>query len=86
MSIEKLENLKQVDIRTVSADTLINIEDVQIDPSLPKSERMGSFMKQIKNPFCYKCNGIIVKSVYDDSGDNLEAKLVGLFMTMSGIV
>lgn len=45
-----------------------------------QEERLSNFMKQIKNPFFYKCNCIIVKSVCKDEGNNLEEKLVGLFM------
>ena len=86
MNIESYEKLKQMDIRTVPIEVLVDIDEVKIDLALPKTERLKEFLRQIKNPFCYKCNGMIVKSVYDDSGDRLEERLVGLFMTMSGIV
>lgn len=80
------EQMKQVNIRTVNADTLVDIDDIEIDKMLSKEEQISDFIKKVKNPFCYICNGMIVKAVYNDSGDNLEEKLVGLFTTMSGVV
>lgn len=80
------EQMKQVNIRTVDEDTLVDIDEIEIDRTLPKEERISDFIKKVKNPFCFKCNGMVVKTVYNESGDNLEEKLLGLFMTMSGMV
>lgn len=80
------ELMKQIDIRMVDADTLVDIEKIEIDRTLSKEERMSNFMKVVNNPFCFKCNGMVVKTVYNESGENLEEKLVGLIMTMSGIM
>ncbi|MEG0108976.1 MAG: hypothetical protein RR705_09015 [Lachnospiraceae bacterium] len=80
------EQMKQVNIRTVDEDTLVEIDEIEIDKTLSKEKRMNDFIKKVKNPFCFKCNGMVVKTVYCESGDNLEDKLVGLFMTMSGIM
>lgn len=44
-----LEKLKNVDVRTVDIDTLVDIRDVKLDRSLSKPERMKSFVEQIKN-------------------------------------
>lgn len=80
------EQMKKINIRTVDTKTLVDIEKIEIDKTLSKEERMNDFIKKVKNPFCFKCNGMVVKTVYSESGDNLEDKLVELFMTMSGIM
>ncbi|MDD2979307.1 MAG: hypothetical protein PHN80_04975 [Hespellia sp.] len=80
------EQMKQVDIRTVNADILVDIDEVEIDASLSKEKRMQQFIEKVKNPFCFKCNGMIVKTVYNEEEGNLEEKLVGLLMAMSGIM
>ena len=49
-----LEKLKNVDVRTVDIDTLVDIRDVKLDRSLSKPERMKSFVEQIKNPYCFR--------------------------------
>lgn len=80
------DQMKQIDIRTVDVNTLVDIEKIEIDKTLSKEERISDFIKKVKNPFCFKCNGMVVKTVYRESGENLEDKLVGLFVTMSGVM
>lgn len=58
---EELEAMKNVDIETVDKETLVDIRDVKADPSLPRMERMLDYIRQIKNPYCYLCNGTVVK-------------------------
>lgn len=57
----KLKEMSEVDIRTVDKDTLVDVGDVHIRTDLPKEERMVDFIRQIKNPYCYLSNGMIVK-------------------------
>lgn len=71
-----------VDIRTVDPDTLIDIDDVKIDTSLPPDERMKQFSSQIKNPLCYKKDGIIIKNVYNSGGVKLEDCFREIIMTL----
>lgn len=59
--LEELQRLKQVDIRTVDKDTLVDIGTVKIDTSLPMLERLIDFIKQVKNPYCYKIRDTAIK-------------------------
>ena len=54
--------MKEIDIRSVHRETLVDIIDVQINTDLPDEERMLDFVRQIKNPYCYICNGMVVKT------------------------
>lgn len=67
-----LEEMKAVDVRSVDPDTLVDIRDVKIDQSLPKEERIRSFVKQIRNPYVFKCGNVIVKTVFAESGPTLD--------------
>ena len=58
---EELEKMKNVDVRTVDKSTLVDIETVEIDTTLPEQERMKQFLEQVKNPYCYMSHGIVVK-------------------------
>ncbi|MDD3186173.1 MAG: hypothetical protein PHT76_12820 [Anaerostipes sp.] len=58
---EVLEKMKNVDVRTVDKNTLVDIETVAIDTTLPEQERMKQFLEQVKNPYCYMSHGIVVK-------------------------
>ena len=79
---ETLERMAQVDIRTVDINDLKDIRDVKIDTSLPKEERMKSFIRQIGNPYCYRHGDYVVKVSYcNDSGLTLEDCLMTYIRT-----
>lgn len=66
------QEMRDVDIRTVDLDELVDIADVRIDMSLPKKERALDFLKQIKNPYCFKIGKTAVKISFSDTDDSLE--------------
>lgn len=76
------EELKNIDICTVDKDTLVDIDHVVINPELGKQERMEEYVRQIKNPFCFVCNGIIVKANFSKTEDSLQDKLSSYFMSL----
>ncbi len=47
--MDELEKLRKIDI-----NELVDIRDVKIDTSLSKEERILDYIRQIKNPYCYK--------------------------------
>ena len=49
---EQWEAMKAVDIRSVDPSELVDLSTVQIDSSLPVRERVQSYLKQVKNPYC----------------------------------
>lgn len=69
-----LEDMKKVDIRTVDRDSLVDINEVQIDDSLPPKERAAEFLRQIKNPYCFRVGKVVVKNVYSDDGVSLQER------------
>lgn len=71
-----LDDLKNVDLLTVDRDELVDIRDVKINTDLPQEERMKDFVKQIKNPYCYKHGKYTVKLSFDEtSGRTLQELL-----------
>ena len=84
MNRAELEGLKKVDVRTVDVSALEDIEKIEIDSSLSAKERWMDFAEKIKNPFCFICNGMVVKVSYSEEKENLENKLVQLCMSMEG--
>jgi hypothetical protein len=67
ISKEKLDAMKNVDIRTVDPDTLVDIHDVNVNTDLPKDKRILDFMQQIRNPYCFKCGDVMVKLTFAES-------------------
>ncbi len=56
--------MKAVDIRTVEPDSLVDITTIHIDEKLDKQKRIEEFLRQIKNPYCFKVGDMIVKTSY----------------------
>lgn len=53
-------------------DTLVDIRDVHVDPNLPKNERIKEYLRQIKNPYCFKCGSFTVHARFAKDGPTLE--------------
>lgn len=70
-----LESLKNIDVRTVDRESLVDINTVVIDESLPRPERIRSFLEQIKNPYCYLDGDVVVKISFCDTEATLEDRL-----------
>ena len=51
---------------------LADIRDVSVDQTLPKEERIAEFLRQIKNPYCFRCGKFTVRARYADNGVSLE--------------
>ena len=51
---------------------LADIRDVSVDQTLPKEERIAEFLRQIKNPYCFRCGKLTVRTQFADNGVSLE--------------
>ena len=67
-----VNEMKSIDIRTVNREELVDIRDVIIDRTLSKEERVRSFVQQIKNPYCFRCGDVIVKTSFANTETTLE--------------
>lgn len=56
-----LKDFENTDITKTDKSQLEDIRDIKIDSSLPADERLASFISQIKNPYCFLCDGMAVK-------------------------
>lgn len=71
----RLKRMAQTDIRAVDRDTLVERSTVKLDPGLSREERILSFIEQIKNPYCYLDDGVVVKISFMDTDVTLEERL-----------
>lgn len=67
-----IETMKNVDVRTVDRSTLVDIEEVKINPKDSPEKKMADYISQIKNPYCFLCNGYVVKLEFADNGKTFE--------------
>ncbi len=78
--MNEIKAMQSVNPLTVSADELVDINDVKVSKDLPKQERIAEFIKQIKNPYCFKCGNFIVKARYTDNGLSMEDCLQSIML------
>ena len=69
-------------INEINEEELVELTSVVIDPSLPKEERIRSFLKQIKNPYKFKVEGVVVSVSYNESGPTLQECLEAYVKTI----
>lgn len=65
----------EVDIRTVDLDSLVDIQEIKIDPNLPKEQRIEQYLRQIKNPYCFRVGNIAVRVKYSEDGVTLQQRI-----------
>lgn len=78
-----LAQMKNVDIRTVDREALVDITEVQIDGKIPQKQRFDDFLRQIKNPYCYRCGNVVVKISFSDTDATLEDRLEQYLKSLS---
>ena len=59
-------------------DNLVDIRNISVDPGLSKDARIAEYLRQIKDPYHYKCANIAITSHYPKDGPTIEECLHGL--------
>ena len=54
------------------SEPLADIQEVSVNPDLPKEERIAEFIRQIKNPYCFKCGKFTIRAQFSQNGISLE--------------
>ena len=60
------------------AGTLVDIRDVTVDRELSREDRIAEFVRQIKNPYRFKCGKFTVHASFAKSGATLEECIKGI--------
>jgi len=51
---------------------LVDIRNVSVDRNLPKNERIAEYVRQIKDPYHFKCGKFTVTAKFTEGGASLE--------------
>jgi CxxC motif-containing protein len=81
-----IEEMKDIDIRTVDPQELVDVTTIAVDESLPKEERMAEFIRQVKNPYCFRVGDMVVKNVYSNDGVSLKERFVQFARTLQRVI
>lgn len=53
-------------------ETLVDLRDVKLDSSMSQTERIQSYLQQIKNPYCFRVGDVVVNVAYTKGGATLN--------------
>lgn len=65
---------------TIDSGGLADIKDITVDRELSREERIAEFVRQIKNPYCFKCGEFTVTAKFSEDGVSLEDCLQGILL------
>jgi len=82
MEIKTLEDMRNVDMRTVDKSELVDIDNVKININDKPEKKMQDYIDQIKNPYCFLCNGYAVKLAFADNNRTIEECFTEAIETM----
>lgn len=74
MTLKEIEALKNVDVRTVDRDGLVDIRELDVKQDIPVEQRIREFVKQVGNPYCFKVGDVVVKSAFSENGGSFEER------------
>lgn len=72
------DTITRKEMDTSTLDLLADIREVSVDKNLPKEERINEFVRQIKNPYRFKCGKFVVNAKFSADGVSLEDCLQGI--------
>ena len=67
-----LEEMREVDVRTVDRGTLVQRASVKVDPKKDRRERIADYVSQIGNPYCYLDGKTVVKISFAKTDRTIE--------------
>ena len=70
-----LEQMRDLDVKTVDPATLVDMQTVTVNTSLPREERILDYISQIINPYCFKFGNTVVKIGHTDTEFTMEDRL-----------
>lgn len=66
-------------LQTDTSDRLVDLRSISVDMSLSPTEKMNSFLIQIKNPYLFKVDDITVKVTFS-AGKTLDEALLDFLL------
>jgi len=73
---DSIAAMKYTDIKTVDKTSLVDISTVNINPKDNPEKKMQDYISQVKNPYCFLCNGYAVKLEFDNGDKTIEDCLI----------
>ena len=80
MYLLRINEMRNLDVTKVDREDLVDIQEVTVNKNLKQSQRLVDFVRQIKNPYCYRHGEYIVKIGCEDTEVTLTERLKELIL------
>ena len=80
MYLLRINEMRNLDVTKVDREDLVDIQEVTVNKNLKQSQRLVDFVRQIKNPYCYRHGEYIVKIGFEDTEVTLTERLKELIL------
>ena len=67
-----ISEMKEVDVRSVDRNTLVQRNSVKVNSKKDKAERVKEYVEQIRNPYCYLDGKTVVKISFANTSRTIE--------------
>jgi len=75
LSKHDLELLSSLHIKNLNEEELQEINNINIEKTVPLKERFTMFLHNVNNPYCFKINGTPVQISFADNNKTIEDAL-----------
>ena len=87
MTLEELSELKKIPIMELRREELSDADEIVIDSSKSRDQRVQSFLGQVKSPFAQKVGDYILQIGYmEGAEDTLDDRMVLLARKQAAIL
>lgn len=70
-----LRELKEINIKEVNPDELVDIREIEIDTKQSVEKRVKSYVEQVQNPYLVRVGEYVVKIGYSDCKETLNDRM-----------
>lgn len=81
--MDVINNMNNIDIKTVDKTKLVDITTVKINPQDTPEKKMKDYIEQVRNPYCFLCNGYVVKLEFSDGNKSIEDCLINYINSLT---
>jgi len=67
----------------VDLSKLVDIRSVKTDKNLPYEKRVADYVRQIKNPYLFRCGKYAIRNSFNECGPPFEECLRNLIWTIT---
>lgn len=72
LTIEELEELRKVNLDKIDLNTLVDLNSIYIDTSMPKEKRIKMLLESGINPYIFRIGNMKIKINYMNTGKTLS--------------